>query len=82
MKNTSIEVIAQPTYLENESEPHSGQFVWVYQITILNRSDESVRLRRRYIGNTIYFLFFGSTCNIKKTVYFVYLFAFSSFYCH
>lgn len=48
MENTSIEVIAEPTYLENESEPHAGQFVWAYQITILNRSDEAVKLRRRH----------------------------------
>lgn len=45
---TSIEVMAEPTYLEDESEPHAGQYVWAYQVTILNRSDESVKLRRRH----------------------------------
>ena len=43
-----IEVFAEPIYLEDESEPHSEQFVWSYKITIKNRSERAVKLRKRH----------------------------------
>lgn len=43
-----IHIIAEPAYLEDESEPQSDQFVWAYQITIKNQSDQTVKLRRRH----------------------------------
>ena len=46
-KHHPIEISAEPIYLEDESEPHSDQFVWSYQITIQNRSQRSIKLRKR-----------------------------------
>lgn len=47
-KKNPIEVYAEPVFLEEESEPHAEQYVWSYQITIQNRSQEAVKLRRRH----------------------------------
>ena len=48
LSKSSIEISAEPIYLEEESEPHSEQFVWSYQITIQNCSERSIKLRKRH----------------------------------
>jgi len=44
----SIIVTAQPTYLASQSDPMSQKFIWSYQITIANESDEIIQLLNRY----------------------------------
>jgi ApaG protein len=46
--SNSIMVMAQPIYLEEESLPLQNKFFWAYQITIKNKSESSVVLRRRH----------------------------------
>lgn len=46
--SNSIMVMAQPIYLEEESIPLQNKFFWAYQITIKNKSETSVVLRRRH----------------------------------
>ena len=48
IKKEPIEIFAEPIYLEEESEPYSEQFVWSYKITIKNRSERAVKLRKRH----------------------------------
>ena len=43
-----ILVSVRSFYLEDESEPEDGQYVWAYQIYIENNGDDSVQLKRRY----------------------------------
>ncbi len=43
-----IEVTVEPFYLEDQSEPDAGRFVWGYRINITNWSDHRVQLRERY----------------------------------
>lgn len=45
-RNITVEV--QPIYLEHESRPSEGHFVWAYHIHIANGGQESVQLRRRH----------------------------------
>lgn len=45
---SSVQIIAEPVFLESESEPHSDQFVWAYQITIKNQGDQTIKLLRRH----------------------------------
>jgi ApaG protein len=40
--------MAQPIYLEEESVPLQNKFFWAYQITIKNKSESNVVLRRRH----------------------------------
>ncbi len=47
-KNELIKIIAEPAYLEDESEPSAEQFVWIYQITIQNQSNQVVKLNHRH----------------------------------
>ncbi len=44
----AIEVIVKPIYLEEQSSPDEGHFVWAYQIRIENRSADKVQLLNRY----------------------------------
>ncbi|MEF2072264.1 Co2+/Mg2+ efflux protein ApaG [Consotaella aegiceratis] len=44
----SITVTVTPTFLENQSEPEEGQWVWAYTIEITNGSLDTVQLRSRY----------------------------------
>lgn len=44
----NIEVIVEPFYLEEQSNPEENRYVWGYRITIANESDGTVRLRARY----------------------------------
>ena len=44
----SINITVNPFYLEDQSEPDEQHFVWAYQITINNLSEESVQLKNRF----------------------------------
>ena len=43
-----ISVAVEPQYLENQSNPDEGKFVWAYTITLENLSGETVRLLTRH----------------------------------
>lgn len=43
-----IEVTVEPYYLEEQSDPDDGRYVWGYRIVIANHSGEAVRLMTRY----------------------------------
>ena len=43
-----IRVSVRPDYLEAQSEPDEGRFVWAYTVRIDNNSADTVRLRTRY----------------------------------
>lgn len=43
-----IRVSVRPNFLENESDPDDGRFVWSYTVRIHNESRDTVRLRTRY----------------------------------
>ena len=44
----NIEVQVRPFYLEDRSDPSENRYVWGYQVTIDNQSDEFVQLMSRY----------------------------------
>ncbi|ABS62031.1 ApaG domain protein [Parvibaculum lavamentivorans DS-1] len=44
----SINILVEPTYLEDQSEPDQDYYVWAYHVTIENKGPETVRLRARY----------------------------------
>lgn len=43
-----IGVSVEPFYLDQESEPDEGHYVWGYQVQIENHGDDTVQLRRRH----------------------------------
>src|SRR5262245_13194786 len=43
-----IRVRVTPQYLEEESDPDEGRYVWAYTIEIVNESSETVQLRTRH----------------------------------
>ena len=43
-----IRVSVEPSFLEEQSEPSAGRYVWAYQVTIENRGREPVQLISRY----------------------------------
>jgi ApaG protein len=43
-----IRISVRPNYLEKESDPDDGRFVWAYTVRIDNESGETIRLRTRY----------------------------------
>ena len=43
-----VNIAVQSFYLEDQSEPEDGQFVWAYRIRIENRSDDTVQLINRH----------------------------------
>lgn len=43
-----IEVVVEPFYLEEQSDPEDDRYVWGYRIVISNNSDVSVKLINRY----------------------------------
>ncbi|WFR95696.1 Co2+/Mg2+ efflux protein ApaG [Rhizobium tumorigenes] len=43
-----IEVIVEPFYLEEQSDPEDSRYVWGYRIVISNHSTSAVRLVTRY----------------------------------
>ena len=44
----SIAITVEPAYLDDQSSPEDGRFVWAYKVKIENRGPEPVRLRSRY----------------------------------
>ena len=44
----SISVMVEPMFLEDESEPDEGRFLWAYRVTISNKGGQTVQLRSRY----------------------------------
>ena len=43
-----VKIIVRPRYLDGQSNPDEGHFVWAYTITIENHGRETVTLRTRY----------------------------------
>jgi ApaG protein len=43
-----VKIIVRPQYLEDQSNPGEGHYVWAYTITIENHGRETVTLRTRY----------------------------------
>ncbi|MEQ8396318.1 Co2+/Mg2+ efflux protein ApaG [Thalassobaculum sp.] len=43
-----IRVTVQPVYLDEQSSPEDGQYVWAYQVRIENLGAVTMRLRNRY----------------------------------
>jgi ApaG protein len=44
----SISITVKPFYLEDQSSPTEGHYVWAYHVRIENRGKETVQLRRRH----------------------------------
>ena len=44
----AIRITVKPAFLEEQSHPERGYYVWAYTITIENRSGDTVTLRSRY----------------------------------
>jgi ApaG protein len=44
----AIEVSVKPIYLDEQSAPDEGRFVWAYQVRIENKGDKRVQLLNRY----------------------------------
>jgi ApaG protein len=43
-----IAVSVEPVYLDGQSEPDAGRYVWAYHIVIENSSSRTVQLQSRY----------------------------------
>ncbi|MGY8994919.1 MAG: Co2+/Mg2+ efflux protein ApaG [Alphaproteobacteria bacterium] len=43
-----VRVSVNPVYLDNQSEPERGHYVWAYQVTIANEGGETVQLLTRH----------------------------------
>ncbi|MBB4284651.1 Co2+/Mg2+ efflux protein ApaG [Roseospira goensis] len=43
----AIRITVRPIFLEDQSDPDEGHFVWAYQVTIDNEGGETVQLLRR-----------------------------------
>lgn len=43
-----IGVSVEPFYLDQESEPEEGHYVWGYQVQIENNGNDTVKLERRH----------------------------------
>lgn len=48
MKKIMMQISAHPTYLPEQSSQPSQRFLWSYEMTIQNDSDEIVQLLNRY----------------------------------
>jgi len=44
----SIQVTVEPSFIEDESSPGDGRYVWAYHIEIVNLGLENVQLRSRF----------------------------------
>lgn len=44
----NIAIRAEPAYLDDQSSPDEGRYVWAYRIIIENRGNKVVRLKSRY----------------------------------
>ena len=47
-KTKKINITVSPYFLDDQSEPEDQHFVWAYQVTIDNQSNEKVQLKNRY----------------------------------
>jgi ApaG protein len=43
-----VRVQVEPAYLDDQSDPESGRYLWSYTVTIENRGSETVQLISRY----------------------------------
>jgi ApaG protein len=43
-----IEVTVEPYYLEDQSDPEDGRYVWGYRIVIINHSYLMVKIQSRF----------------------------------
>jgi len=43
-----IEILVEPHYLDDQSEPEAHRYVWAYTVVIANGSDYTVQLETRY----------------------------------
>ena len=43
-----IQVTVEPRFLEQDSQPSEGRFVWAYTVEIVNTGPETVQLRARF----------------------------------
>jgi ApaG protein len=43
-----IEVVVEPIYLEEQSDPAQDRYVWAYRVTIANHSEAGVQLLSRH----------------------------------
>ncbi|HTH16613.1 MAG TPA: Co2+/Mg2+ efflux protein ApaG [Magnetospirillum sp.] len=43
-----ITVTVQPIYLEDQSSPADGHYVWAYRVHIENNGEDTVQLKRRH----------------------------------
>ena len=48
MTTQLIQVIVEPIYLEEQSEPDENRFVWAYHIRIENHSSQTIQLLNRH----------------------------------
>ena len=48
MTTRSIKVTVKPVYLEDQSTPADGHYVWAYHVRIENHGNGTVQLRNRY----------------------------------
>ena len=44
----NIRIAVEPNFLEDQSEPEDGRFLWSYHVRIENKSDVAVQLLSRY----------------------------------
>jgi ApaG protein len=44
----AITVTVNPVYLDDQSDPDEGHFVWAYQVRIENNGPTTIQLRSRY----------------------------------
>ena len=47
-KTSEIRVSVEPTYLDDQSEPSEGHYVWAYHVRIENEGRDTVQLLTRY----------------------------------
>lgn len=43
-----VRVAVEPSYLDDQSDPDEGQYLWSYTVTIENNGPEAVQLMSRY----------------------------------
>lgn len=43
-----VKIMARPSYLTEQSQPERNRWVWSYEITVTNESDEAVQLLDRH----------------------------------
>ena len=44
----AIRIAVEPDFLDDQSEPDEGRYLWAYRVTIENRGDITVQLISRY----------------------------------